>query len=47
MLILERQRYKVPLDAAPNAVPDFVDNENWYTYVRPIFVVSVRVAGLS
>ncbi|KAJ8587573.1 hypothetical protein M405DRAFT_863636 [Rhizopogon salebrosus TDB-379] len=27
-------RYKVPLDAAPNAVPDFVDNENWYTYTQ-------------
>ncbi|KAG0697937.1 hypothetical protein DFH29DRAFT_944009 [Suillus ampliporus] len=27
-------RYKVPLDAAPNALPDFSDDENWYKYTQ-------------
>ncbi|OAX31589.1 hypothetical protein K503DRAFT_777457, partial [Rhizopogon vinicolor AM-OR11-026] len=27
-------RYRVPLDAAPNAVPEFPDNESWYNSVR-------------
>ncbi|OAX32095.1 hypothetical protein K503DRAFT_20610 [Rhizopogon vinicolor AM-OR11-026] len=27
-------RYKVPLDAPPNAVPDFADNESWYNYTQ-------------
>ncbi|KAG2123462.1 hypothetical protein DEU56DRAFT_48468 [Suillus clintonianus] len=27
-------RYKVPLDAAPNALPYFSDDENWYQYTQ-------------
>ncbi|OJA20467.1 hypothetical protein AZE42_04908 [Rhizopogon vesiculosus] len=27
-------RYRVPLDAAPNAVPEFADNESWYNYTQ-------------
>ncbi|OJA14610.1 hypothetical protein AZE42_07966 [Rhizopogon vesiculosus] len=35
-------RYKVPLDAPPNTMPDFADNENWYNYVRPSLVTQLQ-----
>ncbi|KAG1747941.1 uncharacterized protein EDB91DRAFT_1235835 [Suillus paluster] len=38
--ILVSQRYKVPLDAAPNTLPDFSDNETWYQYVRLVLSYS-------
>jgi len=41
LLILAQQRYRVPLDAAPNAVPDFTDDEIWYNYVGSSLVIVI------
>jgi len=41
VLILAQQRYRVPLDAAPNAVPDFTDDEIWYNYVGSSLVIVI------
>jgi len=42
LLTLGQQRYRVPLNAAPNAVPDLVDDEIWYNYVGSSLVICHR-----